>query len=264
MPLSQVSEFEPPGFASSPSEHLKESLIMDNPAGLDGTVTSCLLLQTGPPPGSNEFDHVSMTPTAVSLDGFRSPSRLNAVHQSLPASESFGRMRSATEPQIGAAGMTSAVSDATDVRTGRGASASMSGPRPLFSTLARTLNSMTESLAVNTSQGAFSPGPAPASISYHNEPAPATMLDLVSRVVEIQRLRSELVRALQETEVLEGFYAVGARALGVAVGARALEALLVQDGLGVVGKPQRALRDLEGEVKMPPEDVEITESITIR
>lgn len=236
---------------------------MDNPAALDAAVTSCLLLQSGAHPGSDEFNHVSMTPTAVSLDGFRSPSRLNAVHQSLPASESFGRMRSATEPQIGAAGMTSAVSDATDVRTGRGASASMSGPRPLFSTLARTLNSMTESLAVNTSQGAFSPGPAPA-ISYHNEPAPATMLNLVSRAVEIQRLRSELVRALQETEVLEGFYAVGARALGVAVGARALEALLVQDGLGVVGKPQRALRDLEGEVKMPPEDGEMTEAVTVR
>jgi hypothetical protein len=75
---------------------------MDNPTAIDAAVTSCLLLQPGGPSGSDEFDHVSMTPTAVSLDGFRSPSRLNAVHQSLPATDqSFGRMRSATEPQVG-------------------------------------------------------------------------------------------------------------------------------------------------------------------
>lgn len=229
---------------------------MDNPAALDAIVTSELGAPGSPSLSEqDQFDRVCMTPTALSPDP---KSRFPVTHLSLPGNEAFGgRARAATEPHLGGLG------GWESPERSRTPSASVSGPRPPLSALAR---STSDSLTVNMSQGAFPPGQgAPSStLSYHGEAAPASAAEMIARALELQRLRCALVRALEESEVLERVYKGQALALGVAVDGNPLEPLMIQDGLGVAGKPARVLRDLEGETRMPPEDVETAIVVTVR
>lgn len=232
---------------------------MDNPTSLDAIVTSSLTGAGSPSLSEqDQFDRVCMTPTALSPDP---KGRFPVTHLSLPGNEAFGgRARAATEPHFAGFG----VPDTSPERS-RPSSASVSGPRPPLSALARSGSTVHDSLAVNTSQGAFSSNNVAASAtSYHGEAAPAAAADGAARALEVQRLRVALVRKLEESEILEGVYKAQALALGVAVDGTSLEPLLIQDGMGVAGKPARVLRDLEGETRMPPEDVDPKTDATIR